>query len=232
MANPVVTDVVDRSEVGPKAFAGRPVIISSDNGAATDDNGKRGLQVAWDILSKGGDPLDACVAGVQIVELDPHDQSVGFGGLPNEEGVVQLDASVMHGPTKRSGSVACLEDIATPAAVARDVMNYTDHIMLVGEGAKKFALKMGYKTQNLLTEQSRIDWLSWRSGLNGSDNWLDISRDTTRGARPGSSPPPSSDFRRSLGNRSRGNPREKSCGQHTPHTITSRFRGLGHPRAA
>lgn len=140
MANamPVIT-IRDRSEVPPASFAGRPVIISSANGADRDDSGKRGLQVAWDLLSKGGDPLDAVVAGVQIVELNPHDQSVGLGGLPNEEGVVQLDASVMHGPTKRAGAVGALEDIATPAAVARDVMNYTDHIMLVGAGARKFA---------------------------------------------------------------------------------------------
>ena len=170
-AMPVIT-VRDRSELIPKAFAGRPVIISSANGADTDDNGKRGLQVAWDLLVKGGDPLDAAVAGVTIVELNPHDQSVGLGGLPNEEGVVQLDASVMHGPTKRAGSVSALEDIATPAAVARDVMNYTDHIMLSGAGAKKFAIQMGYKTQNLLTEQSRQDWLRWKARLNPSDNWL------------------------------------------------------------
>lgn len=170
-AMPAIT-IRDRSEIPPASFAGRPVIISSANGADRDDSGKRGLQVAWDLLSKGGDPLDAVVAGVQIVELNPHDQSVGLGGLPNEEGVVQLDASVMHGPTKRAGAVGALEDIATPAAVARDVMNYTDHIMLVGAGAKKFALEMGYKPQNLLTEQSRRDWLRWKATLNPSDNWL------------------------------------------------------------
>jgi N4-(beta-N-acetylglucosaminyl)-L-asparaginase len=184
-AMPVIT-VRDRSELRTNAFAGRPVIISSVNGANADADGKRGLQVAWDILAKGGDPVDAAVAGVQIVELDPRDQSVGLGGLPNEEGVVQLDASVMHGPTKRAGSVGCLEDIATPAAVARDVMNYTDHIMLVGEGAKKFALRMGYKTQNLLTEQTRQDWLRWRSRLNPSDNWLNPPDPAPRptGTRP------------------------------------------------
>src|ERR1043165_588106 len=96
----------------------------------------------------GADPLEAIVAGVQVVELDPTDQSVGLGGLPNEEGVVQLDASCMHGPTRRAGAVASLEGIATPAAVAKAVMDYTDHIMLVGEGAKKFAVEMGYKPQN------------------------------------------------------------------------------------
>src|SRR5215208_7380651 len=143
-------------------MAGRPVVVGSDNAL-------RGVKVAYDMLGTGADPLDAAIAGANIQELDPDDQSVGLGGLPNEEGVVQLDASVMHGPTKRAGSVASLEEIATPAAVARDVMNYTDHIMLVGAGAKRFALEMGYKPQNLLTEQSRKDWLRWRSRLNPSD---------------------------------------------------------------
>ena len=186
-AMPVIT-VRDRAELVPKAFAGRPVIISAANGADTDPSGKKGLQVAWDILSKGGDPLDAVVAGVQIVELNPNDQSVGLGGLPNEAGVVQLDASVMHGPTKRAGSIGAIEDIATPAAVARDVMNYTDHIMLVGAGAKQFALEMGYKAQNLLTEQSRKDWLRWKAKLNPSDNWLNPPEPPASPTRPNGSP--------------------------------------------
>ncbi len=125
------------------------------------------------MLTSGADPLDAVVAGVQIVELNPNDQSVGLGGLPNEEGVVQLDASCMHGPTKRAGAVGCLEDVADAAAVAKAIMDNTDHIMLVGAGAKKFALEMGFKQQNLLTEQSRQDWLRWKSRLNPNDNWLD-----------------------------------------------------------
>ena len=166
--------VTDRAELIPKPFAGRPVIISATNGYNRDLNGKRGIEVAWDILSKGGDPLEAIVSGVQIVELDPRDQSVGLGGLPNEEGVVQLDASCMHGPTRRAGAVGALEDIATPAAVAKAVLDYTDHIMLVGAGAKQFAVEMGFKEQNLLTEQSRNDWHRWKSRLNPNDNWLDL----------------------------------------------------------
>lgn len=166
--------VTDRAELIPQPFAGRPVIISATNGYNRDLNGKRGIEVAWDILSKGGDPLEAIVSGVQIVELDPRDQSVGLGGLPNEEGVVQLDASCMHGPTRRAGAVGALEDIATPAAVAKAVLDYTDHIMLVGAGAKQFAVEMGFKTQNLLTEQSRNDWHRWKSRLNPNDNWLDL----------------------------------------------------------
>jgi N4-(beta-N-acetylglucosaminyl)-L-asparaginase len=185
--------VVDRSELapqGPKAFAGRPVIISASNGYNRDASGKRGIEVAWDILSKGGDPLDAIVAGVQVVELDPNDQSVGLGGLPNEDGVVQLDASCMHGPTKRAGAVAGIEDIATPAAVAKAVLEYTDHIMLVGEGAKRFAIEMGFKPQNLLTEESRKDWHRWKSRQNPTDNWLDLPpRDAPATVRPTTRPP-------------------------------------------
>lgn len=155
--------------------AGRPVIISSANGFRSKDaSGRPAIQVAYDMMVRGSDPLDAIVAGVQIVELDPTDNSVGLGGLPNEEGVVQLDASCMHGPSKRAGAVAALEDIATPAAVAKMVMDRTDHIMLVGAGAKKFALEMGFKEQNLLTEESRAAWLQWKSRLNANDNWLDL----------------------------------------------------------
>src|SRR5207253_5630355 len=143
------------AEVLPRSFAGRPVIVSAANGFNKDAAGKQGIQVAYDLMAGGADPLDAIVAGVQIVELDPKDQSVGLGGLPNEEGVVQLDASCMHGPSKRAAAIGCLEDIATPAAVAKAVMDHTDHIFLVGAGAKKFALEMGFKEQNLLTEESR-----------------------------------------------------------------------------
>jgi N4-(beta-N-acetylglucosaminyl)-L-asparaginase len=165
--------VRDRSAPTPASFAGRPVIISAANGHDKDSSGKQGIKVAWDMMTGGADPLDAIVAGVQIVELNPNDQSVGLGGLPNEEGVVQLDASCMHGPTKRAGAVGSLEDVAEAAAVAKAVMDNTDHIFLVGAGAKKFALEMGFKEQNLLTEQSRQDWLRWKSRLNPNDAWLD-----------------------------------------------------------
>ena len=97
------------------AMASRPAVIASSNGI-------RGVKIAYDMIVQGADPLDAAIAGVNIVELDPTDQSVGLGGLPNAEGVVQLDASVMHGPTKRAGSVASIEDIATPSLVAKAVM--------------------------------------------------------------------------------------------------------------
>ncbi len=159
------------SEAFPSpAFRSRPVVVSSGNGI-------RGVKVAYDQITGGGDPLDAIIAGVNIQELDPEDQSVGYGGLPNEEGVVQLDASCMHGPTKRAGSVCCIEGIATPSLVAKAVMDYTNHIMLAGEGAKKFALAMGFKEQNLLTDKSRQDWLRWKARLNKNDHWLDRDGD-------------------------------------------------------
>ena len=156
--------------VGPSAAASRPVVIASANGL-------RGVAKAYEMMTRGADPLDAAIAGVNIQELDPDDQSVGVGGLPNEEGVVQLDASVMHGPTKRAGAVGALEDIATPSLVAKAVMDYTDHIFLVGAGAKKFALEMGFKETTLLTEKSRQDWLRWKARLNPDDNWLDHDDD-------------------------------------------------------
>lgn len=154
----------------PAAFRARPTVISSANGI-------RGVKVAYDQIVAGGDPLDAIIAGVNIQELDPEDTSVGLGGLPNRDGVVQLDASCMHGPTKRAGAVGCLEDIATPSLVAKAVMDYTDHIMLVGQDAKRFALEMGFKEQNLLTEKTRQEWLRWRARLNPNDSFLDYDGD-------------------------------------------------------
>jgi N4-(beta-N-acetylglucosaminyl)-L-asparaginase len=155
---------------GAGRSASRPVVIASSNGL-------RGVRRAWDQIVAGADTLDAIIAGVNIQELDPEDQSVGLGGLPNEEGVVQLDASCMHGPTKRAGAVGCLEDIATPSLVAKAVMDYTTHIMLVGDDARRFAIRMGFTPQNLLTEKSRQDWLRWKARLNPGDSWLDHDED-------------------------------------------------------
>ncbi len=173
-AAPVISNFVERTAPEPDRPVPRPVIISAGNGFTKDADGKQGIKVAYDLLAGGADPLDAIVAGVSIVELNPNDQSVGLGGLPNEDGVVQLDASCMHGPTKRAGAVGCLEDIATAAAVAKAVMDYTDHIFLVGAGARRFAVEMGFKPQDLLTEKSRQDWMRWKADLNSDDNWLDL----------------------------------------------------------
>jgi N4-(beta-N-acetylglucosaminyl)-L-asparaginase len=137
-------------------------------------NGMRAVQRAYDLIQQGMDTLDAVVEGVKIQELDPTDQSVGYGGLPNAEGVVQLDASCMHGPTKRAGAVGCLEGIKTPSEVAKLVLKYTNNIMLVGEGAQRFALSYGFQIENLLTEASRQAWLRWRANLNPDDDYLDV----------------------------------------------------------
>jgi N4-(beta-N-acetylglucosaminyl)-L-asparaginase len=189
-AGTVVTNVADRAvRASVRSFSAPPIVVGAANGFISKNaNGKTGIEVAYEMLMRGGDPLDAVIAGVNVVELDPNDQSVGVGGLPNEDGVVQLDASVMHGPTRRAGSVGAIEDIATPSAVAKAVMDFTDHIMLVGEGAKRFALQMGFKEQNLLTEQSRKDWLRWKATLNPGDAWLNPApRDSSRKA--GGKPP-------------------------------------------
>jgi N4-(beta-N-acetylglucosaminyl)-L-asparaginase len=148
----------------------RPVAVASANGL-------RGVELTGRLLTEGTDTLDAAIEGVKIQELDPNDMSVGYGGLPNEEGVVQLDASCMHGPTKRAGAVGALEGIKTPSVVAKYVLLYTDHIMLVGEGAKRFALSYGFKEEDLLTEKSREAWLHWRANRGHDDAWLDMPAD-------------------------------------------------------
>lgn len=128
------------------------------------------------MLNAGHDTLDAVVAGVNMVELDPNDDSVGYGGLPNEDGVVELDASVMHGPTRRCGAVASIRGIKTPSKVAKLVMEQTDHVMIAGDGALRFAKAWGFKEEDLLTEHSRVAWLMWKQSLQdkqGHNNWTD-----------------------------------------------------------
>jgi N4-(beta-N-acetylglucosaminyl)-L-asparaginase len=154
----------------------RPVIISSPNGANVPKRGvePRGiscLDLAMRMLKEGRDTLEAVVAGVNIVEDDPDDDTVGYGGLPNEDCEVELDASVMHGPTRRAGAVANLHRIKNPSSVAKIILERTDHILLVAEGALRFALKHGFKEQDLLTDESRKKWLAWRESLNPKDNW-------------------------------------------------------------
>ena len=152
--------------------------------AVSSTNGIRGVKIAVELMTRGTDTLDAGVEGVKIQELDPTDNSVGYGGLPNEEGVVQLDASCMHGPSKRAGAVACLEGIKTPSEVARLVLKYTNHILLVGEGAKRFALSYGFKEEDLLTQESREAWLRWRANRGAQDDWVNVDAKTPPMARP------------------------------------------------
>ena len=142
----------------------RPVVISSANGHEYKNGGTETcVQRAFAMMTQGKDVLDALIAGVNIVELDPEDTSVGYGGLPNAEGVVQLDASCMHGPRKRAGAVACIEGVRTPSLVAQKVMDYTDHHLIVGKDAQQFARGMGFKIEeDLNTERSRNLWLEWK----------------------------------------------------------------------
>lgn len=153
-----------RSVFGRPAQGG-PVVISSRNGLAATAR-------AMELIETGVDTLDAVVEGVAIVEADAEDTSVGYGGLPNALGVVQLDSSVMHGPTRGAGAVGALEGYKHPAQVARAVMQYTDHVFLVGAGAARFAREMGFVEEDLLTDRARRIWLSWRARLNSEDDYL------------------------------------------------------------
>src|SRR5207245_8146495 len=127
------------------------------------------VELALRRLQEGADPLDAAVAGVNLVEDDPADMTVGYGGVPNEEGVVQLDACVMHGPSGRAGAVAALEGVKNPTKVAKLVMETTDHVLLVGPGARAFADANGFSRENLLTDTARKVWLYWRQNPSPTD---------------------------------------------------------------
>ncbi len=140
--------------------------------AIASGNGLPAVTKAMELIRQGTDALDAVIAGVNIVEDDPNDTSVGYGGLPNEEGVVELDAAVMHGPTHRAGAVASLRNIKNPSRVARLVMERTDHVLLVGEGALRFAKAHGFIEENLLTDRAREEWLRWKETLSTKDDWL------------------------------------------------------------
>lgn len=142
-----------------------PVAIASANGT-------KAVELAVQRMLAGESPVDAAVAGVSLVEADPEDVTVGYGGLPNEEGVVQLDAAVMDGSTMRAGAVAALEGIKHPSQVALAVMRRTTRVLLVGEGAKRFARAHGFPEENLLTERARKIWLFWKENAAPKDDWL------------------------------------------------------------
>lgn len=142
----------------------RPIVICAANGFNFIDAG-------FERLRRGDDTLDAVIEVIKGPENDPNDDSVGYGGLPNEEGVVELDACCMHGPTRRAGSVAGVHDIKNVALLAKTVMEHSGHVMLVGEGAKKFAIAHGFPQENLLTERSRKTWLLWKESMSTQDWW-------------------------------------------------------------
>jgi len=142
-----------------------PVSVSSGNGL-------RATTRAVQLLREGKDPLVAAVSGVNIIEADPEDTSVGYGGLPNEEGIVELDACVYHGPTHRAGAVAGIREIKHPASVALRVLERTDHVLLVGEGAQRFAVAHGFPRENLLTDRARKIWLRWKETRSERDDWI------------------------------------------------------------
>jgi len=144
-----------------------PMIITSHENAT----GQQAVAEAWQILAAGGSALDAVERGANVIEADPEDTSVGYGGLPNQDGVVQLDASIMDGRTYSAGAVASIENIKHPSSVARLVMERTDHVMLVGPGALTFAKSFGFPEENLLTEKAREIWVRWRETHSASDDW-------------------------------------------------------------
>ena len=164
----------------------QPVVIASANGNdSRGADGKTCVAKAFEMMTGGSDVLDACIAGVNIVELDPEDTSVGYGGLPNADGVVQLDSCCMHGPRKLAGGVAALEGVRTPSLVAKAVAELTDHHLIVGKGAQTFARQLGFTVEDdLNTERSRAAWLEWKRRIDPS-HWLDPNRRRDEAERVG-----------------------------------------------
>ena len=154
----------DSPDKKPQPSGKRPIIICANNGFNYLDD-------AYGFLKNGGDTLDAAIRVVKGPENDPNDPNVGLGGIPNEEGVVELDASCMHGPTRRAGSVGGVRNIKNVSMVAKAVMEHTGHVMLVGEGAERFAVALGFPRENLLTERSRKTWLLWKEYHSSVDWW-------------------------------------------------------------
>src|SRR5215468_3441246 len=161
-----------------------PVVISSANGNWFKNGGTvTCVEKAYGLMTQGSDVLDALIEGVNLVELDPEDYSVGYGGVPNAEGVVQLDSSCMHGPKKRAGGVAALEGVKTPSLVAKAVADQTDHHLIVGKDAQRFAREMGFKIEDdLNTEHSRGRWLEWKRRID-PQHYLDPKKRADAGHR-------------------------------------------------
>jgi len=161
------------SAAGPRPVG--PLILdgaATEPAAVSSGNGLRATETALEAVHGGLGTLEGVVSGVNRVEEDPEDQTVGYGGFPNAHGVVQLDSQVYHGPTRGVGAVASLEGYVHPSRVALAVMRYTDHVLLVGRGAARFAAEMGFEGTDLLTAESREVWLEWRAGLSDGDDYL------------------------------------------------------------
>lgn len=163
----------------------RPVVVASANGNEWKDGNETCVARAFRLMTEGKDVLESLIAGVNIVELEPKETSVGYGGLPNADGVVQLDSCCMHGPLKRAGGVAALEGVRTPSKVAHAVMQHTDHHLLVGEGAQRFARNMGFTIEDdLNTPESRRLWLEWKRRID-PEHFLDPDKRAAAGYEAG-----------------------------------------------
>lgn len=162
----VVTASVPTKAAAQDADRGMPPV------AVASKNGLEAVRRAVERMEAGDAPVEAAVSGVALVEADPDDMTVGYGGLPNSEGVVQLDACCMDGPSMRAGAVAALEGYVHPAQVAFEIMRRTTRVLLVGEGAARFANSLGFREQNLLTERARKIWLYWKGQMSGVDDWM------------------------------------------------------------
>lgn len=166
--------------------ASKPVVVSSPNGFTMKNGGDLNcVETAFERMVNGDDVLDALIAGVNIVELDPEDASVGYGGRPNADGVVQLDSCCMHGPRKQAGGVAALEGVRTPSLVAKAVLEHTDHHLIVGRGAQVFARNLGFEIEDdLNTEESRSQWLEWKRRIDPK-HYLDPRKRVSAGHKAG-----------------------------------------------
>lgn len=164
----------------------KPLVIASGNGNTVKNGGtKTCVETAFELMTGGKDVLESLIAGVNIVELDPADAGVGYGGRPNADGVVQLDSCCMHGPKKRAGGVGAIEGVRTPSKVAHAVMEYTDHHLLVGDGAQQFASSIGFEIEDdLNTERSREMWLEWKRRID-PNHYLDPKKRADAGLAAG-----------------------------------------------
>jgi N4-(beta-N-acetylglucosaminyl)-L-asparaginase len=160
----IATAITAQNVIG-QTTTGKPVVISSGNGIEA-------VRKAYTMIVNGDDAINAVISGVNLVENDPKDHSVGLGGLPNEEGIVELDSCCMHGPTHNAGAVAALQNIKNPSSVAKVVMERTDHVLIVGKGALNFAKRHGFREEDLLTDEARKIWLRWRETLSEKDDWF------------------------------------------------------------